>query len=405
MKSKKRRALGVGLLLVLAAAGAVAYTVQGEAGSWVRVERGDLVVGVEVEGELRAVESAIISPPQMRHRVDFKIAWMAPEGSQVRADEPVLRFDTTQIDRSLQQFESQMESAQKNLEKKETDVEIERRQQELQMAEAEASLRKANLRLDVPAAASARAELEKARIDKRLAEIEIKALRSKLEYQAEKSRADLAAFRDRRDRARHRLARLQEEKESMTIKAPRDGTLIYASNWRGEKKKVGDSVWRAEKLMEIPDLARMMADGSVVESRIGNVAVGQRVTLRLDAHPDREYVGRVSTIRRSVQRRSRRNPQKHVRLEIEIESTDTERMRPGMRFRGEIEVERVVDTLLVPQDAVFPRPGGAVVFVRTLTGKRQVKPTFGARNQKKFGIVEGLEEGDWVERRAHGEEG
>lgn len=404
MKTMKGRVAVAAVVVVLAlGAWVLATELMPEGGSWARVERRDLVVGVEVEGELQAVDSARIGPPPIQDIWNFQVAWMAPEGSEIQAGQPVLRFDTTQLEQRLREQTAQRDSTEKSLEKKMTDLVIERRGLELSLAEAEGRLRKANLQLDVPAAATARAELEKARIDQKLAKLEIASLESKLRHLEERSKADVKAFRDRRDRAAALVERLESDIESMTVKAPRAGTLIYVTNWRGEKKKVGDSAWRAEKVMEIPDLTRMQAEGEVAESDVGRLAVGQPVTLRLDAHPDQQYTAELKSIRRAVQRKSRRDPKKIVKLEIELESTDTERMRPGMRFRGEVEVERFADTLVVPHEAVFPRPGGAVVFVRTLGGKREVAPTFGARSLEEFGVVDGLEEGDWVLRREEGE--
>jgi multidrug resistance efflux pump len=407
MRRSGRRLVSLGLVVAVLAAAAwvLAYELQPQTESWVRVERRDLVVGVDVEGELQAVESARLGPPQIGDVWNFKISWMAPEGVEVQEGQPVLRFDATQTEQQLRELRAESDAAQKSLEKTQTDLEIERRAIELQLAEAQGRVRRAGLKLDVPAEVTARAELEKARIDRELAELEIGSIESKLRHLEERGRADLAALRDKRDRMRSRVAELEAALESMTVKAPRNGTLIHVANWRGEKMKVGDSAWRAARVMEIPDLKRMMAEGEVAEAHVGNLAVGQPVTLRLDAYPDREYSGRVRAIRRAVQRKSRRNPQKVVKLEIDLEATDAERMRPGMRFRGEIEIARLPASLVVPQEAVFPRPGGAVVYVRTLTGKREATPEFGERNQDEFAVLAGLDEGDWVLRRGDGEGG
>ncbi len=43
----------------------------------------------------------------------------------------------------------------------------------------------------------------------------------------------------------------------MDLKAPQDGIVVYRSNWRDEKKKVGDSVWFGEVVLSLPDLAEM----------------------------------------------------------------------------------------------------------------------------------------------------
>src|SRR5206468_203864 len=105
--------------------------------------------------------------------------------------------------------------------------------------------------------------------------------------------------------------------------------------------KVGDSAWRAEKVLETADLSAMMARGDVDEVDSSRVAVGQRVTLRLDAHPDVEFAGHVAAIAKIVQRQSGKSPLKVMRLEIALDRTEAQRMRPGMRFRGTVETGRV----------------------------------------------------------------
>ena len=366
-----------------------------DADSWVRVERRDLVIGVEVEGELQAVDSAEIGPPALRSVWDFKISFMAPEGSEIAEGQPVLGFDTTRLQRQLQTKVAERDSAIKELEKRTTDLEIKRRDLTLELAEAEADLRRAGLKLAVPDYVAKRVELEQARIDRRLAELRIEHARSSLEHLERQGQADLAALTGKRDQSAHRVREIEDQIRDMTVRAPRPGTVIYKSR-RGEKNKIGDSVWRGAQVIQIPDLERMLGEGMVAEADAGRVEVGQRANLRLDAYPDRQYSATVGKIRRSVQRKSRRNPQKVVRLVLELEDTDTDRMRPGMRFRGEIEIERVDDALVVPQEAVLARPEGTAVVVRSLFGKREVYPTFGKRNADLFGVVSGLEEGDRI---------
>ncbi len=92
----------------------------------------------------------------------------------------------------------------------------------------------------------------------------------------------------------------------MTIPAPRAGTVLYVPNWNGDKKKVGDSCWFGEKVLEVPDLARLGVQGEVDEADAGLVREGAAVSLRLDAHPDTEVRGKVRTMQRTVQRASRR---------------------------------------------------------------------------------------------------
>ncbi len=395
-------------LAVLAVAVAVAvWGIARSAGeldsaSWARVERRDLVISIDVEGELEAASSADLGPPQAKSIWDFKISFLAPEGAEVAAGEPVVGFDTDSLQHLLRKMVAERDTAVKELEKRATDLEIDRRDQLMELAEAVAELRYAELELEVPEQVISRRELEQARIDHRLARFEVEHARAGLEYLAARGRADLARFAEKRDRAAARVAEIEEQIAAMTVEAPRAGTVIYKTDRRGEKKKVGDKVWRAGTVVRIPDLSSMLGEGEVAEVDAGLLRAGQRLALRLDAYPDRRYSATVEKIRRTVQRKSWYNPRKVVRLIVALEETDVERMRPGMRFRGEIETGRVAGTLVVPREAVVARPAGSAVVVRTLLGKREVFPTFGERNAELFEVTSGLEEGDEVMLRGGG---
>ena len=52
--------------------------------STVEVRKDDLVIGVEVIGELEAVDSLDVKPPPIPDMWDFKIAQMASEGDDVK---------------------------------------------------------------------------------------------------------------------------------------------------------------------------------------------------------------------------------------------------------------------------------------------------------------------------------
>src|SRR6185503_18717005 len=141
--------------------------------------------------------------------------------------------------------------------------------------------------------------------------------------------------------------------------------VVYVINWRGEKKKVGDSVWKVERVIEIPDLTRMKGEGEVDEVDAGRVVVGQRVTLRLDTHPDEEFHGTIVNAGRTVQRKKgTQDPLKVLRVDIKLDRTDPAKMRPGMRFQGTIELTRARNAVLVPREAIVVSARGPSVYRR-----------------------------------------
>ncbi len=366
---------------------------------WTEARRGDLVLGVEVTGTLVAVDSSQLGPPQAQDVWEFKISMMAPEGKEVKRGERVLGFDTSELEKKLELKLAERDAARKRIEEKEMNAALALQQKRLRLAEAEARRRKALMKVEVPAAMQKATELAQARLQLEEAEREIALVQEGLEAASRADEAELSALRDQRDAADRRVREIREAIAQMTVTAPRDGTVIYVEGWRDDKKKVGDSVWRAERVLEIPDLRRMKAKGEVDEADAGRVRQGLKVTLRLDAHPEVEFTGKVASIWNTFQRKSWREPQKVMRLDVELDRTDAERMRPAMRFRGTIETERVKGALLVPAQAVFPTKEGPVAYRKTWLGWEKVRLETGRRNDKEAEVLEGLHEGDRVAQR------
>jgi multidrug efflux pump subunit AcrA (membrane-fusion protein) len=100
-----------------------------------------------------------------------------------------------------------------------------------------------------------------------------------------------------------------------------------------------------------------------------------------------------------VQRRSWRTPEKIFRLDLSLDSQDAERLRPGMRLRGEIEVGRIPDVVLVPLEAVFPGPDGPVVHRRTPLGFETVAVDLGERDAERVVVLDGVRAGDRLAAR------
>lgn len=360
------------------------------------VQRGDLPLTVPVTGTLEAVDDSSLGPPTVADKWDFKIAFMVPEGKRVKAGESVLRFDSSDLERELAQRRNEAESARQEIAKKEADLEVEQERRELARAEATARQRKASLKVDIPADLLAGREMAKARNDAALADREVEFRRGQVEALERRRAAELAALRHRLERAELRVVELSDAVEAVNVKAPRDGTVVYLANWRGEKKKIGDPSWRSDKVMSVPDLSRLRAQAEVDEGDAGRLASGQPLRFRLDAHPDVELRATVSAVGKTVQRASPTSPLKVARAEVALERVDVELMRPGMRFRGEIEVDRVVGALLLPVVALVDTPEGARVFRRGLTGFVEVAPRLGRRGSRQVEVLGGLEAGDQV---------
>lgn len=362
----------------------------------VEIKRGDLVIGVVVTGELKAVDSTDIKPPAV-DMWNFKISSLAPDGVEVKQGQPVAGFDTSEQARELETFMNEVEAAKKKLEKKRDDAALARREEELALANAEAALRKATLKVNTPDELVATVERKAMQLDERGAQLSLELTRNKAAQARRSDDAELASLREKLSYASLRVEQLQKSIAKMEVTAPRAGTVVYPTSWRGEKKKVGDSTWRMEVVLQVVSLDKMIGQGEVDEVDVSRVAPKQPVSVRLDALPDVQLRGQIASIARSVRAKSQADPSKVVELKFGLDPT-TAPLRPGMRFRGEVETERVANVVQIPVDAVFVTPEGPVAYRDRGGSVEPVRLELGRRSSTMIEVKTGLEAGDRVSR-------
>jgi HlyD family secretion protein len=367
-------------------------------GEWVTVERGELLIEVDVSGTLRAVDSDAINPPSIRDTWEFTISMMAPEGAAVKQGEPILAFDASELRRRLERKQAERDTAATQVESSRAQALVNRYDDGLARAEADAQQRKAELKADVPEEIVAGHDLQKAQMDVELARAKVEHLAGKSDDARRRSEAEIAHWEHQFKRAEATVEQLSEAIEHMTITAPRDGTVVYETDWRGQKSKVGDSVWRIATVMQVVSLDTMEGIGEVDEVDSSHIEKGQSVALHLDAQPDVILHGTIASVSTTVRRQSPENPLKVVELHIELLPNEKLRLRPGMRFRGKISTQRVPDAIVVPLDAIVPTPEGPMARVRRGSDVELVPVEVGRRNSRLVEITAGLEVGEQLLR-------
>lgn len=365
---------------------------------WVALNREDWSLGVEVTGTLKATHYDTLGPPQLGQFREYKIARMVGEGAGVKQGDEVLAFDTSELERQLLERQNERDAAAAEIARRLSDAVLRRRDEALGVAECEGAVRKAALKADGSEDSTASLELQTARLDHELERKRLAHYRQKALATRQRDDEDLGALREKHGRAEQRVADVSAAIGRMRLVAPRDATVIYLANWEGQKKKVGDAVWRGENVLETAALGEMVALGDVAESDIRRLSVGQRVTLRLEAHPDTEYKGEVRAVGNLVEPPAPESPLRVVRVQIELDSSEPLRMRPGMRFIGTIETEQVSRALHMPLDAVFLRPEGPVAYKRKGAGFEEVRLSLGRAYRGDVEVLAGVAEGDQVAR-------
>ncbi|MCI0658046.1 MAG: efflux RND transporter periplasmic adaptor subunit, partial [Acidobacteria bacterium] len=358
----------------------------------------DLPLTVPVEGTLQAVEAAAASLPIIPNVWNFKIVSMAPESQAIKKGQPLLGLDTSEQVREMEKVASERDQALKAMEKETLDLRDRLLDLDRRMQEARARLRKLQQKVEVPEDLLSHVELEKSRLDRDLAEAEAHSLEEERGLQESLGSAQVRILSGRRERASQRVADLERGLKQMTVPAARDGLVIYTPDWRGEKRKVGDNISRFDRALAVADVNRLAAEATVAEMDVARVQMGQRASLRLESDPEREVPARVLDIAPIVRQQGWDNPRRVALIRLALDRTDPEKMRPGMRFRGDLQVGRVARALAVPGDAVVPGPDGPVAYrcAGFFQACERVALKLGPRSGNLVQVLAGLNEGDRV---------
>lgn len=359
----------------------------------------DLVREVAVTGTLTSHDFEPVFPPPIRDARSFKIIRMAGEGSTVKVGDEVIAFDTSELENTLKDRSSEAASLVAQLEQARSEAELDALKGRREIEQATVTQSQKSRLADKPAELTAGLDLRIASIDRDLAQKQIISLRERERARVQQSEAAQSVLREQLLRAQARVTELQTEIASMSVKAKRAGTIIYKPSWRGEKIKVGDSAYRGLAAVEIAALEHMAAQGQVEEVDTSLVSVGQRVGLRLEARPEKEYAGIVEHVSALLVPASPGSRNNVVQLQIKLTDADPSFMRPNMGFRGRIEIEHVANVLQIPIEAIQSTAGGPTVLLKK-RGSRgapiRTKLTLGRRSAKTAEVVSGLVPGDEV---------
>ena len=364
---------------------------------YVDVKRDDLTIGAEVSGELEAIDSTDIHPPSVGQIWNFKVAQIAGDGDDIKAGEPVVAFDPSEVMRDLETMQNEADAAQKKLEQKRDNAALARRDAALKVAEAESALKKAGLKAAGSPDLVAAVDLETEKLDEQNAKLVLAGAKFHAESTKKSDEQEIAQLAEKATYAKHRAEVLRASLSQMQVMSPRDGTVVVPTDWQGNKKKVGDPAWRGETVLQVVGLGMMQGKGIVDEVDLARIRTNEPVTLRLDALPDVKLTGHIDQIEKSVGAKSNTDPSRVAKLVIALDKT-TVPLRPGMRFRGEVETEKLVQVVQVPVEAVFVTAEGPVAYRKQGSGVEKVKLVLGKRSASAIEVKSGLAPGDRVSR-------
>jgi RND family efflux transporter MFP subunit len=169
------------------------------------------------------------------------------------------------------------------------------------------------------------------------------------------------------------------------VRAPFDGEIAERTI------NVGEYVTPQRAVITLVRTDPLRMEVQVPQERLGLLHRGQRVTVRVDAFPDREFTGEIRYISAAV-----RTDTRALVAEAVIPNSDGA-LRPGLFGTARVELDRQETVFEVPSDAVLSEAGIHRVFVIGPDHKIQERVvTIAERNGATTLIERGLSPGERV---------
>jgi hypothetical protein len=177
---------------------------------------------------------------------------------------------------------------------------------------------------------------------------------------------------------------IQQTLAALEVRAPSDGLVMYRRE-RRQDPKIGDSYQAGQVLIDLVDLKALQARIYVLEREAGGLEKGRSVTLKLDALPDKELHGEVSTVSSIAATLERDSPLKYFTCNVTIRDAGSylHRIKPGMTLQASVILETYDSCFMVPASTLDIKDEKTYVYVKQGEGfvKREVQVGLGKHGQ------------------------
>ena len=361
-----------------------------------KVMRGDFEIIIPVTGELIAEKSTQIKAPDvlrgrnLRMR-NLKIQTLIEEGSVVDSGDWVATLDKSEADNGFKDVLNNLEQVEANFTKVTLDTTIQLRQLRNELINLKFNMEEMKISLEQsmyePPATIRQVEmnLDKARraYQQAVTNYELKVIQAK---------ATIREARLNLERSQKTMEDMEIALKNFDIYAPAPGMVIYRREHNGVKRTVGSEINPWDPVVaELPDLSTMVSKTFVNEIDISKIRRGQKVRIGVDAFPEKNYSGEVTSIS-NIGQQLPNTDAKVFEVLIKIFERDTV-LRPSMTTGNKIITGVYKDVNFIPLETLHSND--TISYVFTKKGKRQIV-VLGEPNENMIIVEQGLNEGDEI---------
>lgn len=357
------------------------------------VKKQNFIVSITESGDIRAKNSTSIVTPSVRGQI--KIIYLIPEGTYVHAGEVVAKFDPTEALTNYKDAQSKLQIAISDRKKLIADQKSQLMNLQSSLKEAQLSYELSQLNLQqMKFEASVKQEQAKLELEKD--KLSLAKAKQDLESQEVVQKSDMDKTNIEVTQAEAALAKAKRDLDDLTLRAPKEGLVVYETNWStGRKIMVGDTPWPGMPIISLPDLSEMQSITYVNEVDVSRVHPGQKVLVKLDAFRDSTFTGAISSVAALGKPKSRNSTIKVFEVDVDIQS-QSPILKPGMTTSNKIIIDQVPNVIYIPREAVFDKDGKRIVYLKDGSSFDERQVETGVKSENYVVVSKGLTPGEEV---------
>jgi multidrug resistance efflux pump len=242
---------------------------------------GVAAAALAIEGEIASRRTMPVSPPTIPYIWQYKLAFLAPEGTLVQAGQPIAVFESAEVMNQLISLQGTLKERERALDKLLLDQAEADRAGTLAQAEARSNADKAARKATMPKELIRRVDYDKLVIDRAEKAQLAQLAQSQFEAQRRARQAERAGLQSDVAQLRAKIANLVKGQAALSVVAPRPGLVLHRIGFNGQKFATGSQIWMGLSVATLADPDQLRVDARVPEAQAAGVQVGQaaRVTV------------------------------------------------------------------------------------------------------------------------------
>lgn len=209
-------------------------------------------------------------------------------------------------------------------------------------------------------------------------------------------RGILASRTEQLKKEEERLERYQQQLAKCKIYAPQEGMVTYATPRSSRDDEIGEgvAVRPRQHILSIPNLKKMQVKTNIHESVLDRIQVDQRVSVSVDAFPNRSYTGTVKSVA-VLPESSYYSDTKTYETIISVDE-EVYQLKPGMTAVCEVKVDYLAKVNAVPIQAIVQRGDRNWIYINSEGRVVRRKVSLGPSNDQYVSVLDGISAGDQV---------